>query len=264
MSILASSAQDTVLLIEQETVGAPESTSVWWRDDQPTWSPELDGLAGALQARGVQVVRPTSLQNVSKVIRQPNPSDTNAINLARVLGADIALVGKLVVYPLENLGPLALRQTSYVLSLRRVVSENGRITSQPIPDISLTVIDGDAPEQRAGAGLGRALRLPTQQSGKIEVGVSGGVTLLIPKAAGLSAMEAVRGALNRDPNKSFEVTWVSADHFALASPSVTSVEALRQVCQSELSNLSGWKVGIPDSSTAQNTLTLELAPTPTF
>lgn len=254
---LQANAQQTAVFITQTSTSAPEDINFWWRDGGAI-TPVLEGLNQGLQERGVSVIPPKPLPNVSRVIRQQVLSDSNAMNLAQVIGATQALVGDLLVDAQEPLGPLLIPQYEFTLSLRKLTWNNGKLVVTPLQVINLNTVGH--PNVGTGRILAKSISLGQTQPVTNEVGVSGGVSVLVPRTFGLSAVDAVRTALT-DGTRTFETFWISRDVVALRSAKVTTSAELQKLIKDATDKIPGYHLTISETNSDSVTVSLERAET---
>jgi len=206
-------AQKTAVLVTVRVAEDPENIRFWWRDDQPAPSEEITALHEALSTRGIKVVVPANLSGISRIVRQPSLTDLSAMNLAKVMGADQALVGDLVISNAGQLGPLQLRETHFELNVRILKWPQGLIESRPLPLQSVSVFSSTENRRIAGTYLGDVVSTWLVQPNESldDVGFPSGQEprLIVPRTLGMAAVDAIRNRLASGAAKKVVVAWVS-------------------------------------------------------
>jgi hypothetical protein len=205
-------AQKTAVLVTVRLTEDPEDIRFWWRDDQPAPTTEIAALNEALSVRGIKVVIPPNLSGISRIVRQPSLTDLSAMNLAKVMGADQALVGDLVISNAGRLGPLQLSETRFELNARILKWPQGLVDSRPLPLQSVSVFSSTENRRIGGTYLGDVVSTwlvqPTESPDA--VGFPGQEPrIVVPRTLGMAAVDAIRSRLASGAAKKVVIAWVS-------------------------------------------------------
>ncbi len=258
-------AQKTAVLVTVRVAEDPEDIRFWWRDDQPAPSTEIAALHEALALRGINVVMPPNLSGISRIVRQPSLTDLSAMNLAKVMGADQALVGDLVISNAGRLGPLQISETRFELNARILKWPQGILESRPLPLQSVSVFSSSENRRNAGTYLGDVVStwLAQPSESPDDVGFPGGQEprLIVPRTLGMAAVDAIRNRLAAGAAKKVVVSWVSDAAVGLElSPSTADTRAtIRTWTDVAISTpFDGFSAGVVPTPDADGSLRLQV------
>lgn len=211
-------AQSTAVLLDI-TNPSSETSDVWWASDPPNYSANMRKLFSGLEEGGVAVLKPQSVTDISSVIRQPKLSKTNALNLARLLGAERALLGSVQI---ESLGEVtALPILGYRVSYSGAIVDLKTGEETPI-DVSSSHWErsSEAATQTAFSNLGQALASRISKPKKSALSGptgfdSGAFQVRIRTSSGKWFDETVNWLLSTGKVSEIEFAWVSTGLIAL-------------------------------------------------
>lgn len=258
-------AQKTAVLVTVRLADDPEDIRFWWRDDQPTPTTEIAALHEALSVHGIKVVIPPNLSGISRIVRQPSLTDLSAMNLAKVVGADQALVGDLVISNAGRLGPLQLSETRFELNARILKWPQGMVESRPLPLQSVSVFSSTENRRIAGTYLGDVVStwLAQPNESPQDVGFPGTQEprVIVPRTLGMAAVDAIRNRLAAGAAKKVVVAWVSDAAVGLElNPAATDSRAtIRIWLDAALSTpFDGFSAGVIPTPEADGSLRLQV------
>lgn len=220
VAVLASwpcAAQDTAVFLSVKNADDPESLYFWWRDDVPQIGPDQDAMLVGLRSGGVQTVQPPDLSRISRVFRQPILSESNAANLARLVGAQRIVVGEIVVAKGDPLGPLRIPEQKLEVTATVVDVTAAGVKASHLGRVNVSAFshDSGAPYVRLGEELARRMRQPAK-SVDVDAPIVRDETLVVlPRDLSSGAQSAVLRRLSDQPNLSFRAAWVNERYLAL-------------------------------------------------
>lgn len=270
LALLCSStafAQSTAVFLTIRDADNPESVQYWWRDDQPTFGPDEQALFQTLEAGGIQVTKPTDLSRVSRILRQPTLTPTNADNLARVLGAQKVILGDVTVHHDPPLGPLRIAETRLTLKATALTRATGTTRTEALPPIELSTFGRAEPSTTFGKLGEELLRHLKKNAPSV---AHGGLNdaeprLAIPREQGAHVIEAIKNRLAAQPNTKLKTAWITDDFLALEinpdrNDSSGEITALAQ--SAFLQPFEGFVVKISPTGQVQTTIQLIVEPLP--
>lgn len=213
-------AQDSVLLLVShvDETGSTEPT-YWWAEPNSQFSEADEALFRGLDHDSIAVLRPDTTDQVSRIFRRPDLTDSNASNLAGVLGATYVWVGQITLAPEATLGAGAIVQAEATVDARLLRrTSGGRVE---VLDAAKWTINGfeqswDEATRRVheqvGVRMREALRLfQVAQQSSLDVPLTGAALVLRGVQNG-KLLEQTLSRLERTSGVSTaRVIWVSAN-----------------------------------------------------
>lgn len=211
-------AQSTAVLLDVTEPGS-ETSDAWWVSNPPNYSAKIQNLFSGLEEGGVAVLKPQSVGDISSVIRQPKLSKTNALNLARLLGAERALLGTVEIQSLGEVSALPI--LGYRISYAGTLV-NLKTGEQTTIDLSSSHWErsSEAAILRAFSSLGQSLanRISKPKTSALTGPTgfdSGAFQVRIRTSSGKWFDETVNWLLSTGKVSEIEFAWVSTGLIAL-------------------------------------------------
>jgi len=264
-------AQETLYLIRVVQGDSEQPVHVWWQGNAAAFSEDDKTLISAAREQNLNVLQPGDLSQISRILRQPVLTDANAANLARLLGAEIAVFGVIELSGPTHLSVLPLYGFRAELRAKTMKFSGNDVVTEDL-EIVQHAYSQRFEDSRKGAleELGRRLALGLRHS-KVSTSGPVGVETTFPtlKFDGLQTARALdlisTFLMDLNQVQDVEVVWVGRGQVALKV-----VDKLRKSLErSEVEQIGrslvnaqfdGFRLSMSTEQASPNTLEFKLVP----